>query len=72
MWDATVLSPLSQPSGLYIQAPLAVVLTWDAATKQRLFFENFMMQKQADGKVYVLVGMLPFSRLFFFFCLYYK
>ncbi len=50
-WDPNVLSPSSQFSNLYIQAPLAVVITWDTATKQRLFLENFVMQKQADGKV---------------------
>jgi len=57
VWDPNVLSPSSLTSALYMQVPLAVVLTWDMATKQRLFFEHFLLQKQADGSCCVMCAV---------------
>ena len=45
-------------TALYLQAPLAAVLSWDNATRQRLLFEGFILNGQAEGN---------FTTFFFFF-----
>lgn len=48
--SSTMTSFSSQASNaLYLQVPLAVVLQWDLATRQRLLFEGFVLSGQADG-----------------------
>lgn len=39
-------------SSLYLQVPLAVVMQWDLATRQRVLFEGFVLTGQADGKIW--------------------
>ena len=45
----TSFSSRVESGSLYLQVPLAVVLEWDLATRQRLLFEGFLLNGQADG-----------------------